>query len=187
MVNIEIEQYRRDIEAIKLSLIGLPDVTGCSVGQVLVESIQYLLNSSSILGKELLILAVIHIEAYLEMGFLYDEQKELFDSVLEALNLNKNILFPRKFYKATTVKLNRNSIRRMIKKWPKTKDRQYTIEELIDDIMIKVKSRQIGVYYYQSTQGQRKTIVGMYELVVHNDECYFHDILCKKYYVFENE
>ncbi|QBE95953.1 hypothetical protein PMF13cell1_01479 [Blautia producta] len=188
MEHIDIEQYRRQIEAIKLSVIGLPEVTGFTVSQVLLDSIEYLYNDFIVLGKrELLTQAVVHIQSYLEMGFVYDDKKLLFDSILEALGTEKKYLFPKQYYAAKKVKLNKNAVRRIIKKWPRTKNRQFSIDELINDIIDKVKNKKIGVYHYQSTLGKKENIVGLYELVIDNRECYFHDMICKKYYVFDEE
>ena len=187
MERFEIERYRRQIEAIKLSVIGLPETTGLTVSQVLVDDIQLLYSRYLASGKnELLIQAIVHIQAYLEMGFVYDQEEQLFDLILHRLGTEKRLVFPKRYYAAKKVKLNRNSVRRIIKKWPKTKSRPFTIDELISDIIDKVTNRKFGIYYYESIQGENN-IVGMYELVIDNNESYFHDMICRKYYIFDEE
>lgn len=180
------EQYRRQIEAIKLSVIGLPSVAGLTVNQLLIESIDFLYSSFvRTKQKKLLLHAAVQIQAYLEMGFVYEDSGKLFDKVLEELGTEKKILFPKKFYMYRKIKLNRNAVRNMIKRWPKTNERDFTIDELVNDIINKVKNKESGIYFYTSTRKNGSSVIGMYELVINSSECYFHDLVCKKYYVFE--
>ncbi len=50
-------------------------------------------------------IATLHIQAYLEMGFAYEDGKELYESVLEKLGTTRELKFPRKFYSAKKDKI----------------------------------------------------------------------------------
>lgn len=128
--------------------------------------------------------AILYIQAYLEMGFEYDM---LFDKVVNELGYSKEEVFPKNFYKADKIKLNKSQVRSMIRKWkPGNKS---TITEVVQDIITKVKSHQEGIYYYINS-GTKKEIdetdiaSDIYELVINKEECYFHDIRRKKYFTF---
>ena len=137
-------------------------------------------------NKKYLYCAILYIQAYLEFGFDYDV---LFDKVINELGYSKEEVFPKDFYKADKVKLNKSQVRSMIRKWkPGNKS---TIAEVVQDIITKVKLHQEGIYYYVNS-GTKKDIGEMditsdvYELVINKSECYFHDIRRKKYFTFDD-
>jgi hypothetical protein len=48
--------------------------------------------------KDYLRVAVLHIQAYLEMGFSYEDNLELFNEILKQLGTTRELKFPKKFY-----------------------------------------------------------------------------------------
>lgn len=71
----------------------------------------------------------------------------------------------------------------MIGKWNAANS--MSIVEVVDDIIDKVKSHKEGIYYYQNTGSKKKALDekakgDIYELVIKENECYFHDITFRK-------
>lgn len=185
-VKFNVETFRFEIEIIKIMLCTLP-----YMGLTLGESIRKIVLKLTGLyemekNKKYLYCAILYIQAYLEFGFDYDV---LFDKVINELGYSKEEVFPKDFYKADKVKLNKSQVRSMIRKWkPGNKS---TIAEVVQDIITKVKLHQEGIYYYVNS-GTKKDIGEMditsdvYELVINKSECYFHDIRRKKYFTFDD-
>lgn len=75
----------------------------------------------------------------------------------------------------------------MIGKW--SASNSMSITEVVDDIIEKVKEHKQGIYYYKNNRGRKmeltETINGeLYELIISEKDCYFHDIKRKKYFTF---
>lgn len=103
------------IEAIKLAA-GSVQYKDISVKDTFIDAVfqlyQYYQNTENIKYLET---SILHIQAYLEMGFPYEEGKDVFDLVLKELGTTRELKFPQKFYFAKKVKLNKTQIRSMIK------------------------------------------------------------------------
>lgn len=179
---MDLEQYRDDIEAMKLSLM-VSSRLGVSREQTIIKSIQHLRRYYEREEKqEYLLGALLQIQAYLEIGFAYRTHSDLFDDILRKCNMTRQEAFPKCFYAAQKVKLNRNQVRGMIRKWSSSPQNTMQITEVVLDIIEKVKNEKTGVHYYVNH------IAGMepdiYELVIQDGECYFHDLKWERYYVF---
>lgn len=134
--------------------------------------------------KNYLICGVLHIQAYLEMGYDYDDNLDLFDFVLKELGTDRKTLFPKKFYQSNQIKLNKAQVRSMIGKWNAVNT--MSITEVVDDIIDKVKNHRKGIYYYQNKGGKSTNFrVDIYELVINDNDCFFHDVKKKKYFTFK--
>lgn len=129
--------------------------------------------------KEYLEVATLHIQAYVEMGFAYEENATIFNLVLDELGITKEMKFPKKFYISQKVKLNKSQVRRMIKKWPASPHQKMKIDDVVYDIINKVKNKDNGIFYYDCA------VTGdVYELVISKEEVFFHDMARGLFYTF---
>jgi len=176
--NEEVKQY---IEAIKLAA-GTVQYRNLSVKKTFMSSVSQLYKYYTMfLNKKYLETAVLHINAYLEMGFAYEDGKELFDSVLDEIGTTKELQFPSKFYVSKEIKLNKTQVRGMIKKWSASPHQTMKIDELVDDIIVKVREKQVGIFYYKCVVTN-----DVYELVISSQETFFHDLQRGIFYTFKD-
>lgn len=175
------EEDRRYIESIKLAA-GSVQYKKMSVQKVFVQSIGFLYSSAKCFdNKKYLETAWLQIQAYLEMGFSYDAQKELFDQVLGQLDINsKEFVLTHEKRKAEKICLNRQSVRSMIKKWPASPKQDMKIEDVVTDIIKKVSGRKQGIYYYDNA------VTGeVYELVINCEDIFFRDLQRGRFFMFD--
>lgn len=67
----------------------------------------------------------------------------------------------------------------MMKKWPASPHQEMKINEVVGDIIQKVQTQKCGIYYYKCT------VTGdMYELVISDQEIFFHDIVRGFFFTF---
>jgi len=178
MLPDEKREEREYIEAIKLAA-GCLHYKGLSVKGCLEGSIGILAKyAEEFKNTKYLEMALLQIRAYLEMGFPYEDNKDLFDDILQILDA-KEVCFQQRFYR-DKISLNRQSVRSMIKKWPASPQQDMKIGEVVTDIISKVSEHDRGIYYYKNV------VTGeMYELVIHNDEMFFHDLQRSIFYQFD--
>lgn len=179
------KNLRVKIEAIKIVLGTLPYV-GISVEdamKMIVSEFEYFYEISN--SEKYLQCALLHIQAYLEMGFNYNED---FNKILNVLGIERDDIFPKKFY-TEKIKLNKSQVRSMLGKWKPGNTMK--IGEVVEDIINRVKFQREGIVYYKN-DGTKKDLQNMdseievYELVINKKETYFHDIKRKKYFTFKN-
>lgn len=167
------------IEAIKLAA-GSVQYKNLSIKKTFVDAVtqlyQYYVNSGNVKYLET---AILHIQAYLEMGFSYEDGKAIYDVVLEKFGTTKELKFPRKFYVAKKIKLNKTQIKSMIKKWPASPHQTMKIDEVVADIMEKIEKKETGIFYYKCAVTE-----DMYELVISEKETFFHDLRRGLFYTF---
>ena len=167
------------IEAIKLAA-GSVQYKDISVKDTFIDAVfqlyQYYQNTENIKYLET---SILHIQAYLEMGFPYEEGKDVFDLVLKELGTTRELKFPQKFYFAKKVKLNKTQVRSMIKKWSASPHQEMKIDEVVADIITKVKQHETAIYYYKCAVTK-----DMYELVINDKEMFFHDLRRGIFYTF---
>lgn len=167
------------VEAIKLAAGGV-QYKDLSVKQTLVDAVKQLDDYyESSKDMDYLEVAVLYIQAYLEMGFVYEENKAIFGEVLNKLGTSRELKFPRKFYAARQIKLNKSQVRSMIGKWPSSPKQELRIDEVINDIIAKVKDKDIGIFYYHCAVTD-----DCYELVINEKETFFHDLRRGIFYTF---
>ncbi|MFR2718743.1 MAG: hypothetical protein ACLTA7_05525 [Ruminococcus sp.] len=123
--------------------------------------------------------AFFHIQAYLEMGFPYEEREEVFDNILKNLGKIRELEFPKKFYCAKKVKLNKTQVRSMLGRWPTSSRQRMKVQEVVEDIIRKVENREEGVWYYKCEMTEE-----MYELVISEQNMFFHDLRRCIFYTF---
>ena len=108
------EENRLYIEAIKLAA-GSVQYKNISVKDTMIKAVEQLYRYYEITMDEgYLETAFFHIQAYLEMGFPYEEREEVFDNILKNLGKRRELEFPKKFYSANTIKLNKTQVRSML-------------------------------------------------------------------------
>lgn len=175
------EEDRSYVEAIKFAA-GFLQYKNVSVRQTFADAVSQLYwYYKNLDNKKYLEIATLHIQAYLELGFLYEENAEIFDLILNELEITKEMKFPKKFYTSQKVKLNKSQVRRMIKKWPASQHQKMKINEVVQDIINKIKEGDNGIFYYNCA------VTGdLYELVISKEETFFHDMARGLFYTFED-
>lgn len=85
----------------------------------MIEAVEqlYIFYTNSV-EKKYLEVAKLFIQAYLEMGFLYQEGEKVFDVILNELGEQREIEYPERNYVERKIKLNKSQVRSMIKRWP---------------------------------------------------------------------
>ncbi len=167
------------IEAIKLAA-GSVQYKNLSIKNTFIEAVSQLYHYYTYSENiEYLNVAVLHIQAYLEMGFPYEDGKGMFDCILAKLGTSKELKFPTKFYEIKKIRLNKTQIRSVIKKWPASPHQKLKIEDVVTDIIERIEKREIGIFYY------RNVVMGdIYELIVNEKENLFHDLSRGIFYTF---
>lgn len=180
----KVNDSKENVAALKLMLGSLAyqelSITK-TVEQVVTRLCRYYQEFSD---KKYLELALLYIKVYLEMGFVYDELKEVFEQALILWGEPKEA-----FYKAFEVsgsekkKYSKNEIKSMIRRWSSSKYHTKTIDEVVEDIQEKVEKQSHGIYYYHSNENPKQSHMDeVYELVIGEHESYLHDISRNKYY-----
>lgn len=156
------------IEAIKLAAGGV-QYKNLSVKQTCIDAVKqlyhYYKNSDNM---DYLETAALYIQAYLEMGFPYEEGYTVFDQILEKLGTTRELKFPRKCYADKQIRLNKSQVRNIIGRWPASPKQKMKIDDVVNDIIMKVKHQDKGIYYYTCA------VTGdLYELVINEKETFF--------------
>ena len=173
------EENRLYIEAIKLAA-GSVQYKNVSVKDTMIRAIGQLYQYyETTMDKGYLETASFHIQAYLEMGFPYEEGEEIFDKILKSLGKTGELEFPKKFYSANTIKLNKTQVRSMLGRWPTSSRQEMKVQEVVEDIIRKVQNREEGVWYYKCEMTE-----DMYELVISEQNMFFHDLRRCIFYTF---
>lgn len=172
-----IDSHREDIEGIKVTVFLL-DPNYISIEKILAFSIKweykYFLQTND---KDYLLTGVLIIQAYLELGFTYDFVSKYSKPIIEALNIEFSSFY--KPYYAEKVKLNKTQVGRLLARWRYPRTNGLKKPEIINDIITKVSTCQVGIYTYQNGMGN------IYKSIVKQNGCYFHDKTCNRYYIFE--
>ena len=173
------EENRLYIEAIKLAA-GSVQYKNISVKDTMIKAVEQLYRYYEITMDEgYLETAFFHIQAYLEMGFPYEEREEVFDNILKNLGKIRELEFPKKFYCAKKVKLNKTQVRSMLGRWPTSSRQRMKVQEVVEDIIRKVENREEGGWYYKCEMTEE-----MYELVISEQNMFFHDLRRCIFYTF---
>lgn len=161
---------------------------GITVRETIMESLQNLLEWYRQSGKEKYMeLALLHMQAYANMGFGLDEEEPVVQEILSITGKTRNDFFPRGYVFGKKIKITKPQIRSMIGRWRPSGENPMTIDEVVDDIMRKLKQHKPGKYIYQY---DRKISFGetepeVYELVISDEESYFYDVKKFRFYTFE--
>lgn len=134
--------------------------------------------------KRYIDVAVLEIEAYLILGGDYCKSREQFRKILSMVEIEEASLLTK--YGAKKANLNRNEVKSLFRKWMPSKENPMKIAEVVDDIIQKVTTRQLGRYIYSyKGNGKKQYETDIYELIVDKTESYFHDVNRMQYYFFD--
>ena len=154
--------------------------TGKSVIHVLEASMRWITlmyDATNDEGYQDMLMA--EIMAYMNLGFSMPKKNPILENIVNRESIMKNLYGLRR---GQRISLTKTQVRSMIGKWKPSKASPMTINQVVDDIIEKVKSRQTGVYRYSCHSGEQDT----YELVITDEEMFFWDIRNFKFYVFED-
>ncbi len=185
---IYLQEYEKEIKLIEIALFSL-HYRGIGIKSSIECIVSYLKEQFELSGDlRYLETALLNIQAYLNLGFVYEEKAECFNQVLKLYNCQREDVFLKSQYDKKCVRLNRNQIKKMIGRWRPSKENPMKIAEVVDDILDKVENKKLGHYYYHYIssyeKSRKKQNADMYELVVLEDECFFVDVKNQKYYTF---
>lgn len=175
------------MEAVKLALNNIEE-TGLDEKEVLADSITWLYDRYyETKNRKYLEQALRNMQAYIQLGYPYEEEQELFDRILYLLGVKKiQVMFLDERY-TKTVKLNKHQVRSMIGKW-NPHIHSMTINSVVEDVMDKVKYEREGVYTYRSGQriaGGKGIPKDEYRLIIYGHKAQFFDIGQGLYYTIE--
>jgi hypothetical protein len=77
--------------------------------------------------------------------------------------------------------LNKSQVRSLIGKWPASPHQKMKIDEVVNDIISKIKNKENGIFYYKCAVTEN-----LYELVISTKEIFFHDVARGIFYTFED-
>lgn len=178
---IKLDEYKNEVDAIKMIIKTLPYVDVCitDIIDCTIELLLEILCKDKKAEDKCKLLAVLFIKAFVELGFSYESHASLFDKALSNLNLNKKDLL---LFAAKNITLNKTQVRSMIARWKPSPYNSHKIQEVVDDIIYKVQNSIIGVYYYYNATSKNDPDKDIYELIVTNNESYFYDYKRQKFY-----
>lgn len=183
---MSIEINRQEVEAVKIAVRRV-ERRNISSLNTLVRSIELLCDSYQQTGmKEYLLAAIDRIQAYLELGFAYEEKAELFNRVLSELGTSKEEQFPKRSYAAKTIKLTHAQIKNAICKWSSSKYHTGKKDDVVEDIIAKVNNRAYGCYEYHSNANPRDMSRDyIYILYVDEDDSYLFSSSRNLYFIIK--
>jgi len=177
---VKTNEYQHYIEAIKLAAgsvqykeLSVTDTLQCAISQLY----EYYCYTKR---ENYLQVAMLHIQAYLEMGFTYESGSSIFDNILSSLDTSKEEAFPQKYYASKTIKVNKTQIRSMIRRWPASGKQKMKLDEVVADIISKISAKEKGIFHYKC-----EVTKDIYELVINEAEMFFHDLARGLFYTFE--
>lgn len=193
-LNIEIERgfdmveiNRKDVEAVKLALkVALRK--GISVNETIIGSIDFLCDCyqwSS--DKRYLVSALTTLQAYLELGFRYDDYGMKFEWLMKELDTFKEIQFAGQHFPVTVIPLSKPRIKAVIGTWSTSKYHTMPIAGVLEDIIQKVENKEIGHYEYHSNLQEDSRKDRIFELLISEDASYLHDVQKDQYFLLLNE
>lgn len=177
------DESKETTAALKLIIGSLP-YQGISIINTMNKVMEYLcIYYEKTLEKKYLEIAMMHMRAYIELGFVYDELKHQFDFILKLAGVSKEEIYRNVSGENQARKTSRSEIRSMIRRWTSSKYHTKSKDEVVEDIMDKVERRSMGIYYYHSNQNPKNPkLDDVYVLVINEFESYFHDIKRNKYF-----
>lgn len=114
-----------------------------------------------------------HVQAYLELGFPYEETSQFCDEILnDLLGKEKDIFIRLHSFHKKKVNLSKEQISNILGSWKKAKSNSGKKTEIIDDIYYKIKNHICGVYEYHTNLSGQGPIDRCTVLVISDEECY---------------
>lgn len=114
-----------------------------------------------------------HVQAYLELGFSYEEICEFSDEILkDILGAQKDLFIRQHGTRQKKVNLSKEQISNILGSWKKAKLNSGKKTEIIDDIYYKIKNHICGVYEYHTNLFGKGPLDRCSVLVISEEECY---------------
>ena len=114
-----------------------------------------------------------HVQAYLELGFPYEEVHKFCDEILkDILGKEKDLFIRQHSAHNKKVNLSKEQISNILGSWKKAKLNSGKKTEIIDDIYYKIKNHICGVYEYHTNLSEQGPLDRCSVLVINNEECY---------------
>lgn len=183
-----IEINRGIVASVKIAVMRL-EYENLSAKKTLVESTELLRTFyCQTKNKGYLSAAVTRIQAYLELGFCYEDNQELFDAVLHEAGTSRQLQFPKRCYCSERVPLTRSQVRQLLGRWTGSRYSTMKIQDAVDDIINKVSAEKLGKYEYHSNanpSGGGHDMV--YELYIEKDDSYLYNVQTNRYYTFSKK
>ncbi len=175
-----IELRRDDVEAAKVALkmamrynISVPDV----VSQAVLYSLEW--NELTENNKSLQS-ALALIQGYLEMGYRYDLCEKIFNEVLAKMGTSYDRQFLGMRFSAAEIRLTKAQLRVILGRWNRAKQGEMKIDEVVEDIMAKIRSQINGRFIYKN--GDLEKGGKVFELLIDGENYCLYDKLRDKYY-----
>lgn len=109
---------------------------GGSPTKLLVESAEWLFDCYVNNGDPLCLDAAVQITyAYVELGLIYDDAKEIFDKIMLHAGQESVNTYPQGIYASTKLKLKKSKICEVLGRWPRASQKQYSAEWVALDII----------------------------------------------------
>ena len=149
------------------------------------KSLEYLeIFYESTKDKRYIDVALLEIKAFLVLGGAYYKNSDQFNRFLSLEEIEPEDLL--KQYGVKHVKLNKNQIKGLIRKWMPSRENPMRISEVADDILQKVLTNQVGRYFYSyKRNGEKLLETDVYELIEEEKNSYFHDVNRMQYYLLD--
>lgn len=183
------DEGMKDLYVMMLSLQSLQN-RGITIKETFHRSVRTLLlwyQQSE--NMEYLDLALLHVQAYANMGFALDDREDTVRVILEKTGKKKEDFIPRGYLIGKKIRLNKTQVRSMIGRWKPSRENPMTINEVIEEIIDRVKNHAEGRYIYQYSRasGSTQEEPEVYELVINEEESYFYDVKNFRFYTFMEE
>lgn len=178
-----------EVAAVKIAASNLEGV-GLNSKDVLLKSITWLLEKYEICVRDVYLLKATWIAyAYLELGFPFEDGKDVFDRMLKLLDKDVEEMFPACKWRYKKIVLNKMNVRDLLGRWNPSLH-SMKITDVVDDIIHKISLKEKGVYIYHCGK-VLETIDDVpalwehtYRLQIDEENAVFYDINKNKYYVF---
>lgn len=175
---------RTQIEAVKLALKTL--VHGKNPVNVIVEkSCTWLLDNYDRTEDETFLGgAKTQMVAWLEAGYEYELNKDIFDRILWYCGMERENFLSGCGLQHKHYRVSKNRIRTIIGRWRRGLASDMKFEAVIDEMYDRMDKKALGRTEYIS-HFSNGDIFSLFELVISDTEYMLHDMLREKYYFFE--
>ncbi|MGN1156084.1 MAG: hypothetical protein ACI4TK_07900 [Agathobacter sp.] len=133
--------------------------------------------------------AINHAYAFLQLGFEYEQGKEIFEPIVEELGITVEEVFPAREWVYKKMALTKCNIRNVLNRW-NPKLHSMKSQDVVDDIYDNIRYKRLGEYLYHSGKvlcqdGEKVLWENTYWLYVREDRNVFYNVNLNKYYTFE--